>query len=355
MALLGSHRIAARDHFAAAFQLDSRDPEIILSYTDFVDDPGPKSVLLRNYLLLARGSEDQTRLEDVAARLAITEKLGPRPVAKLVSPYARYRVKMAGYFPNGRTQTGLVVRVSLNNARPLRLILDSGADGIFVTRERARSAGLERLVSATIGGLGNAAVGNSQVALSRRVSIGELEFEDCLVQVMEKDSLPEADGVIGMNVFENFLVRVDPDSRTLDLVPFDEAGSAPADMVRAYRVGHLVLVRTTPLKADHADRYFMLDTGASFSASASSVAAGLRPGEIEVRGAAGPVHGALRGSPMRLSVEGHELLDEQPVKLDLTELSRHEGVEISGIIGYPLLSKSAFTINYRDGLVRFGR
>jgi hypothetical protein len=47
-------------------------------------------------------------------------------------------------------------------------------------------------------------------------------------------------------------------------------------------------------------------------------------------------------------------VDEHPVKLDLTELSRYAGIEISGIIGYPLLAKSGLTINYRDGLVQFG-
>ena len=58
---------------------------------------------------------------------------------------------------------------------------------------------------------------------------------------------------------------------------------------------------------------------------------------------------------MRLTVGGKELVDERPVKLDMTELSRHEGIEISGIIGYPVLGKSVLTVDYRDGLVQLGQ
>jgi hypothetical protein len=36
-------------------------------------------------------------------------------------------------------------------------------------------------------------------------------------------------------------------------------------------------------------------------------------------------------------------------------MSRQEGVEISGIVGFSVVSKAVLTINYRDGLVGFGR
>jgi hypothetical protein len=263
-------------------------------------------------------------------------------------------MKLAGYFPNGGAQSGLLIQVSLNGGKPLRLILDSGGDGILVNGGRARQPGVERFTDARIGGVGSAR--DAYVGLARHVSIGNLELEDCLVQVMESSSFPDADGAIGMNVFENFLVRVDPASRVLDLTPFaneSDAASTSADMVRTYRVGHLLLVQASLSdKSKHGEegRYFMLDTGAAFSAIPG-------PGgtEIEVRGVEGRIDGALRARPMRLSIEGRELRDDKPLTLDLTELSRHEGVEISGIIGYPPLGKSVLTINYRDGLVRFGR
>ena len=96
--------------------------------------------------------------------------------------------------------------VSLNGGKPLRLILDSGADGIFVSGPQACSANLERLVSDHIAGLG--AVGDSG-GYPHGVSPPRRDWrdwlEDCLVHVKAGMQLPlNADGAIGLNVFEKF-------------------------------------------------------------------------------------------------------------------------------------------------------
>ena len=155
---------------------------------------------------------------------------------------------------------------------------------------------------------------------------------------------------------------VDPASRALDLTPFPDGQNAtqmPTDMVRVYRVGHLLLVHASLVDepaSGPTDPYLTLDTGASFSATPGASHWETQGGaRIDVRGVEGSIAGAFRARPMKLDIDGRQLLDERPVKLDLTELSRHEGVEISGIIGYPVLGKFALTIDYRDGLVQFGR
>jgi hypothetical protein len=45
----------------------------------------------------------------------------------------------------------------------------------------------------------------------------------------------------------------------------------------------------------------------------------------------------------------------EPIAIDLREMSRREGVEISGLIGYPAVSQAILTINYRDGLIDIQR
>lgn len=356
VAMLTSSTASARDHFAAAFQFDAQDPDIVLSYSDFVREPAARITLLRNYLSLADGKEDSVRLEDAAARLQIAERLGQRHVAELTSPYRPYRLKLAGYFPNGGAQSGLLIEVSVNG-KAMRFILDSGANGIFVSAARAQRAGLEWLASARVGGVGSAHDRSAFVALAHQISMGDLQLKDCLVKVTEPESFPDADGVIGVNVFENFLVRIDPSARTLDLVPFADNrddDSAAANAVRAYRVGHLLLVHA--LMNGRRDGYFLLDTGASFSATPQwGATETVGATGIEVRGMRGQVEGARRAPPMRLIIAGKQFVDEKPVMLDLEEMSRAEGVEISGIAGYPLLSKSVLVINYRDGLVQFDR
>jgi len=177
--MLTSQRDAARKQISTAFQLDPHDPDIVLSYADFVQDPHARIVLLRNFLTLAGGhNEDRERVEDAAARLEITERLGHTDSARLASPYRPYRLKLAGYFPNGRAQSGLLIPVSLNGGKPLWLILDSGADGIFVSGDQARIAKVERLTADRIAGAGSARDDNAYIGVIRRVAMAGLKLEE---------------------------------------------------------------------------------------------------------------------------------------------------------------------------------
>jgi len=59
----------ARSHFATAFQLSPKDPDIIYSYAEFVADPAMHAVMLQNFLAVSV-AEDHARREDVLDRPA---------------------------------------------------------------------------------------------------------------------------------------------------------------------------------------------------------------------------------------------------------------------------------------------
>jgi hypothetical protein len=64
---------------------------------------------------------------------------------------------------------------------------------------------------------------------------------------------------------------------------------------------------------------------------------------------------AYLAGPVRVRVGNRDLLDANAVALDFARLSNVHGVEISGLIGYPMLSRYALTLDYRDGLIGFER
>ena len=242
--LLGSNRGGARDRIARAYQLDPSDPDIVLSYADFVTDPTARIALLRNFLTLATSRNwDRARLEDAAARLQITERLGRLDLGRLASGYQAYRFRLNSYFPDDHTMGGLLLKVRVNGSEPLNLILDSGADGIFVAADRVRRAGLERLTADQIGGAGPVPNRDAYIALARHINIGALALEDSLVHVIRTSPFPNADGAIGMNVFEKFLMRLDPVSKTLELAPFTDGSLAvsPAENTVPVSYTHLTL------------------------------------------------------------------------------------------------------------------
>jgi tetratricopeptide (TPR) repeat protein len=373
------HRKSAHEQIATAYQLDWRDPEIILAYAHYVPDREARKVLLQNFLALTP-REDKGHRDDVVARVEMEERLGARKLAALDSPYRDYKLPLETFIaPNGQIG-GVLLKASINHGNPLRLILDTGADGILLTSKAVRNLGLETLTRSQISGLGQQAPANALVAVARTVEIEDFRLQDCVLQVSDV-GLPGADGIIGANVFQEFLIRLDARAHSLELSPFSSRAEAPVrfsdpwvdyegpsnggpvcascdHLAPAYRVGHLLLLRATlngPNNDDGQYGYFMLDSGSTYSALSQDFANRLPGGSTHLLGARGPLDGASYSRRMRLDLGAAQLTDFNPVSLDLTEVSRQEGVEISGIVGFSVVSKAVLTINYRDGLVGFGR
>lgn len=135
IAALRSHPLEAKTRFARAFQLDPRDPDVILAFTTVMEDRKARQTLLRNFLAL---TPDRERARDVQAKLDIEERLGERTLAALDSPYRSYRLVLESFEQHGK-EHGLVVRVKLNGGKEQRLVLDSGATGISSDRVRQQA------------------------------------------------------------------------------------------------------------------------------------------------------------------------------------------------------------------------
>jgi hypothetical protein len=175
-------------------------------------------------------------------------------------------------------------------------------------------------------------------------------------------SLPagDADGVIGAAMFQRFLLRFNAGAKRLELLTFPDGATFTAErpwhghdrvvvpamqgFARAVQLGHLLLVREK-------SGYFIIDTGAAFSALSFDLARGADLGPAAVRGLSGSVKGAPRMGPLQFRFAREPIVDASVIALDLRETSRQEGVEISGLIGYPALMREILTIDYRDGLV----
>ena len=279
------------------------------------------------------------------------EQLGDRRLQTLATANRHYHFKLTGFYPDGRTRRGVLLPVRINDGKPLHLLIDTGADGIVISRRALPGSGLEVLTSAGVRGFGSEDL-TGVVALARSVAIGDLRLENCALQVVDGQLTPGADGVIGTDVFEQFLVRLDMASLALDLDPLPEEVNATQRTSAAspfYRLGHLLLI-----KPDHGsglDDYFVLDTGASLSALSHTRSLADLAGPVAVQGSSGAVEHASQAAPVHLDLGGYELVDSHPLSLDLRPMSRWAGADIAGIIGYPMLRQAVVTINYRDGML----
>ncbi len=360
-------RKTAREHFSAAYHLDPSDPDIILAHADSVPDADSRKALLQRFLALAE-LEDSGRVDDVAARLQMEERIGERQMGALASPYRGYRFKLSSFFPVNSAPNGWLLNVSIDGGKPLRLVLDTGGNGIVLNAKAARGAAREVLARSEVKGLGSGNAAQAHVSLARTVSIDDFILVNVPIEVVEASVVPGADGIIGADVFQQFLVKLDARRRTLELTPFagqpephnysrdawiayDPAPCTDCEhFTPVYSVSHFLLIRAT-LDGVH-DGYFLLDTGSARTVISKAVASPAAAERESLSGAQGEIHGAHRLNPVSVKLAGEQFFDPAPIAADLKQMSLRQGVEISGTIGYSLLSRSVLTINYRDGLVQ---
>ena len=295
--------------------------------------------------------------------------------------------------------------VSLNGHKS-DLLLDSGASGITVKRSIAERAGVTKISETKIGGVGDKGMKDAYIGIVDSMRIGELEFHDCAIDIMEKGSVGDEDGLIGSDVFSDFLVELDFPNEMLKLGELpkrpgeaekklglegeDEDDSAdslsspanatadasnkkevvpPANVshrqdryiapemkeyTRIFRFGHYLLV---PTKIGNVPpKLFLLDTGAfnnTISPAAAREVTKVRSDESIITGLSGSVKKVYTANKTVLEFGGLRQENQDMIAFDDANLSDEAETEISGFLGFAMLRFLDIKIDYRDALVSF--
>ena len=128
-----------------------------------------------------------------------------------------------------------------------------------------------------------------------------------------------------------------------------------ADWTKVFRFGHSILVPTSV--NDSKAMLFGLDTGA-FS-NILSVRAGRQVSKVNseehlrVHGVNGAVNKVYSSEKATLRFAHFQQSNLDIITLDLSNISRHTGTEVSGFLGFAMLRQLENELDYRDGLVDF--
>ena len=180
---------------------------VYLSKAEYLPDER-KNALQRWQAALSRPLADHCRLAGDTASTTIP-----------------YRALQNG--PNAPTYWGLDV---LFNGKQRRLEIDTGAHGLLLTRTAANALHLEIVERTHDFGMGDEGAVASHTSFVKSIKIGALEFQDCEVRTLEKNtkSLETMDGLIGGDVFSNFALTLDFPGRVLKLDPLPPLPGATA-------------------------------------------------------------------------------------------------------------------------------
>jgi tetratricopeptide (TPR) repeat protein len=400
----------AYDLFVAARAIAPDDPEVQRSWLSFL--PRKNRIEALEKYLAGPHEESQEDTKSMFAYLAFLKssnadhKTHP---CKLTQPVERTQTDLEPLLSDASHLVGWGLKVKLND-HVAKLLVDTGASGVLISRRQAEKSGVVRISEDRIAGIGDSGPVTGYYGYVDHLQVGGLQFQDCVIEVSDKRSIVEDDGLIGADVFKDYVVNLDFREMRMRLEPLparpDDTGPAvkslnsegddedissagssdenkssatsdaldlrtfvpkniPKDRYVApemkswttvLRFGHELLVPTR-VNTLPATKLFLLDTGAFNITFATTLAAELgkmgKNEDIEIRGLSGKVEKVYRAKDATLQFGNLRQKVEDGVTFDISGISRSTGTEISGILGFAMLNLMDIQIDYRDNLVNF--
>lgn len=385
-AQVSSRYATARQQILLAHQFDPQDAEIRAAWIQTL--PISQRVTEMESYLAASTGDDRETISQMKADLDRWKKqAGEAPRACRLTSTATSAdipfIKLIGYAGHTRA-SGLEMGL---NSTTARLQLGPGEGGLTVYRPVAERAGLKRLTPSEPGAFPGAKP--TYTAYADSIKIGSLEFHDCALKVIDaKSPDDDGDGLIGIDVFSDFLLTVDYPMRKLQLAPLPvrpQQASAPTpslqtdrtqdselanpqatdryiapemkDYTQIYRAGKDLILPAglTGDKArdssEQAIKLFILNLGAQETNVSFGVAMDVsKVHEQNAPGGQGKIKVAdeitYNFAHMSQKVNG-------VVTTDTSADSKRVGMEMSGVFGANTFQLLIMHIDYRDGLVKF--
>lgn len=361
------HKTAAQ-YYARAYEIDAKDPRIFRDWALRLH--GPKHIeALEKYATMADPSRNGDDLEALRRHIQLDKALNDRRILALVSPYQKTEIPLRPLISEATHMRVYGLEVDINGTR-LALQLDTGASGILIPHRAADRARVEKLAEATFGGFGdNLKSPGGYHGIGERLRIGSVEYQDALINVTDQETVGTADGLIGTDVFSQFLITLDFASKKLRLNPLPGYQASDEELhdrvmspdmrnfVPVFRFGHMLLVPTRV--NDSREVHFVLDTGSAKTLISYEMAEEVskinRDAQTRINGINGQVADVYQTGDLFLQFGGFRQKNLGMTAFNMWEQSRRLGTEISGFLGLPVLNLFTLTIDYRDGLVNFDR
>lgn len=369
--------LSAKQVIDHAHALDPDDPEIFSRWLGTLEGAERLTALKAKVASLSDDSPYRKGLKSSIESLE-TGASKTAPACKLVSPTTSTRIRMEGVFRGPKQLGGYAIPVALNNAKAT-LEVDTGAAGILISSRVAQKAGLQKSVEVRVGGIGDDRPSSGYVAHVASIRVGDLQFEDCSVQVVEQFRYQDEDGLLGTNVFQDFLIDLDFPDKELRFSLLEPLQDLPSPEIslhsampikpslhnrmipdkyvnfeKVYRVGRDLLIPTQVNNSQ--PKLFLLDTGGwdnmiaqEFAREASRVS----ESPMKVSGLEGQVRNVYQTEELTLTFGNFQQHRQRLLAIDLKKISDDADTEISGILGFAMLWVLDIKLDYRDHLVDF--
>jgi hypothetical protein len=281
----------------------------------------------------------------------------PATAPQVTGAQAGYRIQLERFVVPPHRIAGLLVKARINGGPTLRLLVDSGSQYVVVDRSATLHSHGAGGVDLELVGAGAAAAAHVKYQTADTLELGDLTLRNVPILVSDRSIADGIQGVLPLSIFSDFLIRLDFPAKRLDLLPYGAGNADGSAAIPVVPSNRLLFVKATVNEAH--EGYFLLDTGAAFTAISRDLASQLHISEIladrvPLRGGIADMDAPLLSGSVRLHLAPTHLVAGPVVAVDLSTASRYHGFAISGLIGYSAVCDSVLTVNYRDSAIRIG-
>jgi Aspartyl protease len=271
--------------------------------------------------------------------------------------------KLCATIPFELQDGSIILSIKLNNnPRVLRMLFDTGADGMAMTEGLADTLGIKatRTRSASVVG-GQADI---SIADGNMLHLSGFDFANQSIALF-KTTHKGTDGIIGNQLTKRYIVKVDLDQQQISLYTFGnyqyekEGESVPVKLSG----GIIVVPATLNVTADQANKgEFVFDTGANyelicfrpFVIKNRLLVNGFKPESVGSTTSMGIITPVFKGKASIFTFGSLTPIKDMPISL----MSTGGGSEnwtpgVDGSIGIKLISHYNFTINLQQQLIHF--
>lgn len=259
-----------------------------------------------------------------------------------------------------RSESRVVLPVSLNGTKANWMLVDSGADAVLITHVAAKALDLRPVTSAEYVGLGYKGPRPSAWVMLKTLQIGDFTLSNVPAMLMDKDTdyWKEMGGIVPLSLFKRHAVLFDRRHGRLSLYP---SGTKPEAAMPAgcFRVKSLWF-RGKPfvevVVKDGPPGYALLDTGSTITILAAEMSplTGVRPNSGKYSGqyASGLSGGLTTGVAQKVSLGLGTFRIEMPTAM-VKGLAGLSEIDCQALLGRDLLDHFLMFFDYQANVVAF--
>jgi predicted aspartyl protease len=307
---------------------------------------------LEEYLAL-NPNNDPDRFAQAKAGLEVLNAFGSREMAKVEAPEVPAPIRIR------KSLNLLFTSAMINGKGPYELAIDTGASMTVFSDKVIRDFNLKPITSTVMHGVGGAGKIDTGLFGIDEISFGEVKVRNVPAGTFNDPLITQlADGILGTATFMDFIVSIDYPAGRLELSR--KQGTVTGESIPARFFSNLLLV---PLDVNGHQGNFVVDTGAVTTVLSHNMAEKLgvnaeTPGARIDLGVAGV--GGFEGLVLRVrdvTFTAGRIKEHYPqvVSIDLKQISKMIGTEVSGVIGYDFFENYKLTLDYFGGQVWLGR